>query len=328
MDDTVSQWQSLIVSLPSNSTTLRMRLWRAMKALGCASLRDGVYLLPYSPSLEAQFRSLADEVARENGTAWLLAVHARSEDEEGVYRSQFDRRAEYEEWRGGLAEAGRALAGMRPQDIQRTLRKLRRDHEALRAIDYFPNGASAQAEAAWTEFARAAELRLSPGEPHARDEAVERRDASAYRGRVWATRRRPWVDRAASAWLIRRFIDPEPRFLWLVAPGDCPPHAVGFDFDGAEFTHVGPRVTFEVLAAAFGLDRDPGLLRLGAMVRALDVGEGFVPEAGGFEAVLAGARHRLADDDALLAEIGAVLDSLHAYFSTDPDPGRADRGFS
>jgi hypothetical protein len=76
-------------------------------------------------------------------------------------------------------------------------------------------------------------------------------------------------------------------------------------------------VTFEVLLASFGLDQDRGLLRLGAMVHALDVGDGFVPEASGFEAMLAGARQRAADDDSLLAEIGVVLDSLHAHFSAD-----------
>jgi hypothetical protein len=317
MVDEPSQWQLLIVSLPSNSTRLRVRIWRALKALGCAPLRDGAYLLPCLPALEEQMRGLADEVARESGTAWLAGLHARSEQENAAYRSLFDRSAEYQEWGRTLASAGQALADMKPQDIQRSLRKLRRDYETLLAIDYFPNDASAQAGAAWTEFVKSAELRLSPGEPHARDESVERREPSGYRGRVWATRRRLWVDRVASAWLIRRFIDGEARFLWLETPGDCPAHAVGFDFDGAEFTHVGPRVTFEVLAAAFSLDEDPALKRLGAMVRALDVGEGFVPEAGGFEAMLAGARQRLADDDALLAEIGGVLDSLHAYFSTD-----------
>jgi hypothetical protein len=318
MEATSTSWQLLIVSLPSNSTTVRMRVWRALKALGCASLRDGVYLLPLLPPLEAQLRALADEITREGGSAWLLSVHARSPEEDDIYRALFDRRAEYLGLTQAFTETRQSLATMVPQDIQRALRKLRRELDTLRAIDYVPNDAGAQAQTAWAELVKAAELQLSPGEPQAREEQVRRRDPAAYRGRTWATRRRLWVDRVASAWLIRRFIDRDARFLWLDSPADCPPDAVGFDFDGAEFTHVGPRVTFEVLAAAFGLDEDTGLKRLGAMVRALDVGEGFVPEADGFEAMLAGARQRLADDDALLAEIGGVLDSLHAYFSTDP----------
>ena len=141
-----------------------------------------------------------------------------------------------------------------------------------------------------------------------------------YQGRLWATRRHLWVDRVASAWLIQRFIDPHARFLWLDTPADCPPDALGFDFDGATFSHVGEQVTFEVLLASFGLENDRGLARLGAMVHALDVGGTATPEAGGFEAVLAGARKRWPDDDALLADIGGVLDSLHAHFSSPRKP--------
>jgi hypothetical protein len=89
---------------------------------------------------------------------------------------------------------------------------------------------------------------------------------------------------------------------------------LGFDFDGATFTHVVDRVTFEVLMANFGLEDDAALMRLAAMVHLLDVGGEPVPEAQGFEAVLAGARERLADDDALLAEMSTVLDSLYAHF--------------
>jgi hypothetical protein len=258
---------------------------------------------------------MADEIVREGGSAWLLHVLARSPEEEGSFRALFDRRDEYAALNRVFAETRPALDTMAVQDIPRTLRKLRREWDALQAIDYFPGAAGAQAQAAWSALVRAAELRLSPGEPQARAETMRRCDPADYRGRTWATRQHLWVDRVASAWLIRRFIDPDATFLWLETPGDCPPHAIGFDFDGAEFTHVGPRVTFEVLAAAFGLDADPGLSRLGALVRALDVGEGFVPEAGGFEAILAGARRRHDGDDALLADIGAVLDSLHAHFS-------------
>ena len=75
-------------------------------------------------------------------------------------------------------------------------------------------------------------------------------------GSVWATRQRVWVDRVASAWLIRRFIDPDARFLWLTTPQDCPADAIGFDFDGAAFTHTGHRVTFEVFVASFDLGAD------------------------------------------------------------------------
>jgi hypothetical protein len=146
---------------------------------------------------------------------------------------------------------------------------------------------------------------------------VPRLDAADYQGRLWATRKCLWVDRVASAWLIRRFIDPKARFQWLAKPADCPKKALGFDFDGAAFTHVGDRVTFETLLASFGLEEDAALMRLGAMVHSLDVGGEPVAEAKGFEAMLAGARERLTDDDALLAEISSVLDSFYAHFERE-----------
>lgn len=190
-------------------------------------------------------------------------------------------------------------------------------YEAVRETDYFPNETSTQAEAIWMDFVNMVDSLLSPDEPRAMSAPIVRLELSDYQERTWATRRRIWVDRVASAWLIRRFIDQKARFLWLDSPGDCPADALGFDFDGATFTHIGDRVSFEVLLASFGLDQDRGLLRLGAMVHALDVGEGFVPEAGGFEAMLAGARQRARDDDQLLDEISVVLDSLYAHFSSD-----------
>jgi hypothetical protein len=147
--------------------------------------------------------------------------------------------------------------------------------------------------------------------------SIRHLERTAYRGKVWATRQRVWVDRVASAWLIRRFIDPEARFLWLPTPQDCPPDAIGFDFDGAAFTHTGHRVTFEVLVTSFDLATDPALRRLGVLVHALDVGGVPVPEAAGFEAILTGVRASGADDDQMLAAMMPVLDALYTTFGQE-----------
>ena len=302
-----------------------MRIWRTLKALGCAALRDGAYLLPHGQERRTELGKLIDEAAREGGSGWLLAVQAQSADEDRIYRALFDRSADYAAVQAALDATRATLSSATPQDINRMLRKLRRDYDAVRAIDYFPNNASAQAEAAWMDFVNVAETLLSPGEPHAVDAAIPRREMRDYQGRTWATRRRMWVDRVACAWLIRRFIDRNAHFLWLESPADCPADVLGFDFDNAAFTHVGDRVSFEVLLASFGLEQDRGLQRLGAMVHALDVGNGFVPEASGFEAMLSGARQRAADDDQLLADMSPVLDALHAHFSNDPKAGTDTR---
>jgi hypothetical protein len=319
----VPDWLLLVVSLPTGSATARMRIWRGLKSLGCMPLRDGAYLMPAGAEREQALRDLGDECTREGGTAWLLAVEPRSADEEQAYRQLFDRSDDYAELRKEWKEANRTLGRLSSTELVRLQRRLQRDYEAVCAIDFFPGDAGAEAEAAWIEQNRRLEQLISPDEPHGREGGIARLDLADYRGRTWATRRRLWVDRVASAWLIRRHIDPDARFRWLARPADCPKSALGFDFDGATFTHVGDRVTFETLLASFGLDADPALARLGAMVHQLDVGGEPVPEAAGFEAVLSGARERLDDDDALLAEMTVVLDSLVAHFGREADRSKA-----
>lgn len=313
-------WLALIVSLPSASATARMRIWRAVKALGCAALRDGAYLLPAQTEQAAQLQALADETRQEDGQAWLLQVQAKDMAEQAIFQALFDRTADYSPWLEELKQARQALSDLGTTELQRLQRKQARIYAAIRKIDFFPGETSIRAEAQWRDFSNAIEAMQSPGEPQATAGRIARRDRIQYQGRLWATRRHLWVDRVASAWLIQRFIDPHARFLWLDAPADCPPDALGFDFDGATFSHVGERVTFEVLLTSFGLEGDRSLAQLGAMVHALDVGGAAPPEAGGFEAVLAGARKRWPDDDALLADIGGVLDSLHAHFSNPRKP--------
>lgn len=317
MSDTTASWLLLIVSLPTNGASARMRIWRGVKASGCAALRDGAYLLPHVGEHKYILQQLLTEAEREGGSGWLLPVSPTSAREVLRLQGLFDRTGEYHQFVAALDAARPALTSMTQAELQRQLRKLRKEFDALRGLDFFPGDASRQAEAAWLDFVHLAETLLSSDEPHIADGAIPRLDADDYQGRTWATRQGLWVDRVASAWLIQRFIDQDARFLWLATPADCPDDALGFDFDHATFTHVGERVSFEVLAASFGLDADPGLARLGAMVHSLDVGGAFVPEAAGFEAMLSGARRRAKNDDQLLLEMSGVLDALYAHFGGD-----------
>ncbi len=307
-------WLLLILTLPTENATARMRFWRALKAMGCAVLRDGVYLLPQGSEHEEALGELADAIVEAGGTATLIDAASRDAAQAALFLGLFDRSEAYAEFAQSLSVARKSLAGLSVPEVNRLLRRLRREYEALRTIDYVPGEATVRAEATWNDFVGVVDTVLSPDEPHAADGSIARLDVDDYQGRTWATRRHLWVDRVASAWLIRRFIDPQARFVWLEKPSACPKKALGFDFDGAAFTHVGERVTFEVLLASFGLDDDRGLMRLGEMVHALDVGGAPVREADGFEAFLGGARERGLSDDQLLEQAGYVLDSLHAHF--------------
>jgi hypothetical protein len=307
-------WLLLVASLPTAGATPRMRLWRAIKALGCTPLRDGAYLIPDRGDHTAALAMLAEQTNQEGGQAWVMQVVPRSAEDEQAFVGLFDRSQDYADFTSRLRAARKALISQSPAEAAKTLRRLRKELDAVQRTDFFPGDAALAAGAAWSEFEEAANAVLSPGEPQAEQRAIPRLDRTGYQGRTWATRRHLWVDRVASAWLIRRFIDHDARFLWLDSPADCPPDALGFDFDHAAFTHVGDKVTFEVLLGSFGLEDDPGLARLAALVHALDVGGSSTPQASGFEAILSGARARLPDDDALLSEIGAVLDSLYTHF--------------
>jgi hypothetical protein len=310
-----NNWLLLVLTLPTDNATARMRFWRALKAKGCAVLRDGVYLLPATDAAEAELLELGSGIGEAGGAAHLIRTPSRGADQEAEFRSLFDRADEYAAFIRTLVDARKTLSDLPPTEIARLLKRTGKDFDAISSIDFFRNEASTRAESAWQDFIVLANTVLSPGEPHQVEGAIRVLRREDYHGRTWATRQRLWVDRVASAWLIRRFVDSEARFLWLSSPDECPADVLGFDFDGAAFSHIGDRVTFEVLVASFGLEDQPGLLKLGTLVHVLDIGGGVVPEAIGFEAVMTGAKARALSDDALLAEMSNVLDSLLAHFA-------------
>lgn len=304
-------WATLIITLPTRPNAVRLRIWRGLKALGCAALRDGAYLLPDAQA--ASFDPIVAEVHEHGGSATVLAMSPRSAAQQQQVQTLFDRTEAYGQWRGTTTALHGALAALGETEARRRLRGVSEALQSLRRIDYYPGPAAAQADAALAALRLAVDARFSKGEPVAQaPHGIARLEAARFQRKRWATRARPWVDRLASAWLIRRFIDPQAQFVWLADPARVPRGALGFDFDGARFTHVGARVTFEVLAASFGLDADRRLQRVGRLVHYLDVGGIPVPEAAGLEAVLAGLRELHADDDPLTAAASAVFDALYA----------------
>lgn len=296
--------------MPTQNNTPRMRAWRALKAAGAAVLRDGVYLIPDRPDHQDLLGEISRDVIANEGSAFTFTTQTEDTDLSRL----FDRRDEYLALQADLQSLAVQIARSGSAEDSKQLRKLRKHFTALTAIDFFPNEIQLQTQQLLQNLELQLSRQLSPNEPSGSAGVVLRRDIEQYRNRTWATRRRPWVDRLASAWLIHRFIDPQARFLWLDAPDQCPAEAVGFDFDSAEFTHMGDRVTFEVLLASFAL-QDPALVRLGTLVHYLDIG-GLQPlEAGGLEQILWGLRNSIAHDDQLLAAAEGVFDALLSSFT-------------
>jgi hypothetical protein len=259
----------------------------------------------------------AEEIKQGGGSAYLLNVANPSAEEKTDFQGMFDRSEEYHKLMERITEFMAALGTLDAAAGRRQLKGLWRDFEALVALDYFPRSGKVETDAMLAHAESAFFASLAVGEPQGGEGEVKRRNLAEFQQRLWATRKHLWVDRMASAWLVRRFIDPEARFLWLDKPEDCPPDAFGFDFDGAEFTHVGNRVTFEVLLASFALESDPALAKLGALVHCLDVGGLPVAEAAGVEMVLGGLRKRCAGDDALLSDAAKIFDDLYAVYAEE-----------
>jgi len=304
-------WLLLILSLPTENATVRMRAWRSIKGWGAASLRDGVYLLPAHPDHVKKLEAVARDVREAGGVAYVVPTDG---PEAHGFPVLFDRSDDYEALYSDIAELRATLAPELAMEVMKEARKLRKRFSRLSEIDFFPGAARGRVDSALQALETDTNRVLSPDEPLPSSGSVPRLEHANYKSRIWATRRQPWVDRLASAWLIKRFIDPRARFLWLRSPADCPDDALGFDFDGAAFTHVNEKVTFETLLASFDL-REVALQRIGELVHYLELGGHQPPEASGVDCVLMGLRESHSDDNQLLLAANQVFDSLYTTYA-------------
>ena len=314
-------WLLLAASLPgSKAATARVRLWRTLKDAGAASLRDGVTIVPAVPLTRERLREIAKDIEANGGSAWIFEIANQSPTVEKKLKRLFDRSEIYQDLAPVIARLRREIAMHDEAEGRRRYREIERDFQTIVERDFFPGSARQRARDSVEKLRSSIDARFSPQEPASSTGTVPRLNRRDFQGALWATRKRLWVDRAASAWLIKRFIDPRGRFRWLAKPRDCPKNAHGFDFDGAEFTHVDDLVTFEVLVRSFGLARDLGIDGVARLVHYLDVGgREPIAEAAGFEAVLAGLRDSSPDDDALLEAVTPVLDALYQHFAHSRD---------
>ena len=308
----MSSWLILTATLPTTPSGLRVRVWRALKATGAGTLREGVYVLPESAATAGQLWDLERTISDAGADAHLLVVQARDEGQERTFKALFDRSESYAELLQSIKDARVHIKKSTEAKLHKQLRDLEQQMQATRTTDFFPGKEAEKAVAAMAALRREVELHFSPDEPAQSEAHIPPRDIREYQGRVWATRRRPWVDRLATAWLVQRFIDKKPTFTWLADPRKCPKSALGYDFDGATFTHVGDKVTFEVVAQSFALLDDRALQRLAALVHCIDVGGIPVDEAPGFEMLVRGLQAQHVDDGALLAAAIPLFDAMYA----------------
>ncbi len=305
-----SRWLVTVTRLPTEDPAGRMRMLRTLESLGAAVMREGVYLLPDTQDNRRALERLAQYVAQNAGFASILRVEAADETQAAQLKRYFDRSARYDELTKNVLSLRIGFGVSDATAISRVLHKQRRDFEAIAALDFFPDEARGRAAQALAQAEAEVRAMLFPAQASAAAHGAE-----TLQRRTWATRRPLWVDRLASAWLIRRFIDSEAKLLWLDRSAACPEAALGFGFDGARFAGSQARVTFEHILEQFGLAGHAALARIGGIVHFLEVRGTPVPEAAGVQTLLQGAVRRAASDDELLREAEKAFDLLYEAYS-------------
>ena len=313
-------WLVLFHQLPPEPPALRVRVWRRLQALGALQLKNSVYLLPESDEAHEDFEWLVREIEAAGAEATLLrsTIVAGTSDEECVTRFRTAATAEYAALRAELQELAkrrRSRKGSRAADDEesRRLSKLRDGLGAIERRDFFAADGREAVAALLAELERG-----DRGGSMSRTKKSSAHAIEALRGKTWVTRAGVYVDRMASAWLVRRFVDPEARFRFVVARTvDAGPGEVRFDTFGGEFSHEGDRCTFEVLAERLRL-RAPGLRRLGEIVHDLDLKDERYghPELAGVEAALQGIVAAVGDDLERIERAAILFDGLLARFAT------------
>jgi hypothetical protein len=325
------RWLLLVHQVPPKPDYLRVKVRRRLQRLGAVAIKNTVYALPRTEQALEDFEWVLREILGAGGHGAIceaVFVGGLSDLEvEGLFRQE--RAAEY----GEIVREGRALLERAPSpqnhtEVRAALVRLRKRHQEVRTIDFVGAPEAAAAETVLRDIER----ELVQGEPAA--STKEQTMNEHPRGRTWVTRKGVYIDRIASAWLIRRFIDPKARFKFVAGRGYKPAkNELRFDMFEGEYTHEGELCTFEVLLERFRL-RDPGLSAIGEIVHDLDMKDEKHrrPETAGIEQVIAGIAMAHKADDVRIDRGCTVLDDLHVYLSRNaPKRGaakNADRGKS
>jgi hypothetical protein len=300
----------LIVSVPPKPSSLRVKVWRRLRALGAVALKRTVYLLPDTGDHHEQLQWLAQDVQRDGGEATLVRVdrieNLGTEDLVGLFHEA--RATDYRDLAERYHKVLQALE--RPEGRERVEQQLasaHRQYDKVRQLDFFAAPARDEVD----RLREVIDMRLHPSAAPRSSEGPGL-DLRQLQGRRWVTRPRPHVDRVASAWLIRRFIDPEAAFLFA-EPDAFPADAIPFDAPGVDLGHDGGDCTFETLVKRAGL-RDRRLADIAEIVHEADMRDGrFVrDEARGVDLVIRGLGAANADDHRVLELGGAIFEGLYA----------------
>lgn len=310
------RWWLLIHQIPPKPPYLRTKIAKRLARLGAVAVKNSVYVLPASDATLEDFQWVRREVVAGGGEAFVCEARfvdgLTQTETEGLFRTARD--ADYHALADELRPTLVALARKKKLDeptraaAHALLERARKRFEEIAAIDFF----AASGREVVAGIVQEIGARIGLGEPRA-DKPLDR---VAYRRRTWVTRQNIHVDRIACAWLIRRFIDPDARFVFVPGKSYEPrPGELRFDMFDAEFTHEGDKCSFEVLLERFDL-RDPGLRAIAEIIHDIDLKDGKFgrPDADGVAKVISALAMSAKDDEDRVARGSALFEDLHRLY--------------
>jgi hypothetical protein len=314
-----ARWLLLVHQIPAKPAYLRVKIWRRLADIGAVALKNAVNALPANEETQEDFEWLLREIVAGGGEAMICEARMVEGLTDTEIRALFDA-ARDEDYHALIAEM-RPFADADVSSLAAQAVRWRKRLSQIVGMDFFGATGRLTAEALLTSI----EARL-----HREEETMPATPppttAEALQHRVWVTRQGVHVDRIASAWLIRRFIDPEPIFKFVPSKGYLPqPSELRFDMFEAEYTHEGDRCTFEVLCERCGLGDDPGLKAIAEIVHDVDLKDDKFDreETPGISRLIAGIAMANRDDEERIARGSAVFDDLYEFYRRKGD--RADR---
>jgi len=318
-------WLLLIHQLPPTPPYFRVKIGRHLARVGAVAIKNSVYALPATPQTREDFAWVYREILGGGGEATVcearLVEGLSDEQLEALFHTA--RNADYEALTGDVRAAQKAfpkrgtLPAQRREEITASLTGLKKRLADIAAIDFF----AATGRVTLDGLLRGLDARLHEAAGGAPQRPVGAMRAEDVRARTWVTRQGIHVDRIASAWLVRRFLDPEARFKFVVSKGYVPePGELRFDMFEAELTHEGDRCTFEVILDRFGVD-DAALRALGEIIHDIDLKDARFgrPEKAGVERLVTGIALTQKDDEARLSRGAALFDDLYESFRRTAD---------
>lgn len=322
------KWTLLVHQMPPKPTSSRVKVWRRLQNIGAIPIKNSVYILPLTKEAYEDFQWVRQEIIAQKGDATIFKVNSLEgiNDEDIIGRFQRTRDKDYDEIDSKILrlkkniEEGikKNISIVQKEKYETELKKLKFRLNEIISLDYFRAPNKEKAEKAITDCDKIIEgLKASQDKAQSVEEGrpIKIYDKNEFQNKTWVTRKGLHIDRIASGWLIKRFIDKGAKFSFI-AEEEVVKNGVAFDVYNAEFSHRGEDCTFETLLKGFNL-KDPILVQIAEIVHDIDLKDDKFgrKEAEGINQIIIGLSQRQKNDKKLLERGIEIIDSLYEYYS-------------